>query len=120
MNKRTGKALALTRRRQKAWREMPEHMEQIRQRATTRAAQVRRDNHAALIAKLATLPGTLTTAELLAFLDGKYPWRPSSFFNRLRRHRLMTYDAVADHWVNNCRPTFPSGNIPSEDATDGA
>jgi hypothetical protein len=79
-------------------------MEDIRKRASARAAQVRRDNHAALIARLATLPATLTTDDLLAYIDGKYPGKPSSFFNRLRRHRLMSYDAAAGVWVNHCVP----------------
>jgi cell division protein ZapA (FtsZ GTPase activity inhibitor) len=96
--------LELTRRRQKAWRERREHMEGIRQRAIARAAEVRRENHAALIARLATLPATLTTDELKAYIEGKYKGRPTSFFDRLRRHRLMTYDVVAGHWVNHCVP----------------
>ena len=97
--------LALTRNRQKAWREKPDHMETIRQRASARAAQVRRENHAALIARLGALPATMTTDDLLAFIEGKYPGKPSSFFNRLRRHRLMTYDAAAGVWVNHCLPS---------------
>ena len=96
--------LELTRRRQKAWRERREHMEGIRQRAVARAAEVRRENHAALISRLATLPATLTTDELKAYIEGKYKGRPTSFFDRLRRHNLMTYDVVAGHWVNHCAP----------------
>ena len=69
MNNPKHKEFELTRRRQKAWRERREHMENIRQRAVARAAQVRRENHAALISRLATLPATLTKEELLA----KYP-----------------------------------------------
>lgn len=116
MNNAKRKDFELTRRRQKAWRERREHMEGIRQRAVARAAQVRRENHAALIARLATLPATLTTDELRAYIDGKYAGRPSSFFDRLRRHRLMTYDVIAGHWVNHC---IPSGNNPRLDATSG-
>ena len=99
------KMLELRRRRQKAWRERREHMEGIRQRAVARAAQVRRDNHAALIARLATLPATLTKEELLAFLDGKYAGTYESFCGRLRRHKLMTYDPFLGEfgaWVNHC------------------
>jgi cell division protein ZapA (FtsZ GTPase activity inhibitor) len=101
------KMLELTRRRQKAWRERREHMEGIRQRAVARAAEVRRDNHAALISRLATLPATLTKDELLAFLDGKYAGSYESFCNRLRRHKLMTYDPFLGEfgaWVNHCVP----------------
>jgi hypothetical protein len=107
MNNPKHKEFELTRRRQKAWRERREHMEGIRQRAVARAAQVRRDNHAALIARLATLPATLTKEELLAFLDGKYTGTYESFCHRLRRHKLMTYDPFKGEfgaWVNHCVP----------------
>lgn len=99
--------LALTRRRQKAWRERREHMETIRQRAVAKAADVRRENHAALISRLAALPATLTKEELLAFLEGKYSGTYESFCGRLRRHKLMTYDPFLGEygmWVNLCRP----------------
>lgn len=99
------KRLALTRLRQKAWREKRDHMETIRKRAVANAAQARRDNHAALISRLASMPATMTTDELKAYIDGKYPGRPSSFFDRLRRHRLMLYNADAGVWVNLCRPS---------------
>jgi hypothetical protein len=79
-------------------------MESIRKRATANANARRRENHAALIARLTTLPATMTTADLLAYIDGRYPGRPSSFFNRLRRHKLMLYDADAGVWVNQCVP----------------
>jgi hypothetical protein len=107
MNNPKHKEFELTRRRQKAWRERREHMEGIRQRAVARAAQVRRDNHAALISRLATLPATLTKEELLAFLDGKYSGTYESFCHRLRRHKLMTYDPFLGElgaWVNHCVP----------------
>ena len=63
--------------------------------------------HAALIARLATLPATLTKEELLAFLDGKYTGTYESFCHRLRRHKLMTYDPFLGEfgaWVNHCVP----------------
>ena len=99
------KRLALTRLRQKAWRDKPEHMETIRQRAVANAATKRRDNHAALIARLSHLPATMTSDALIAYITGKYSGKPSSFFDRLRRHRLMTYNATDGVWVNLCRPT---------------
>ena len=105
MNNPKHKEFELTRRRQKAWRERREHMEGIRKRAVARAAQVRRENHAALISRLATLPATLTKEELLAFLDGKYSGTYESFCGRLRRHKLMTYDPFLGEfgaWVNHC------------------
>jgi hypothetical protein len=107
MNNTKHKDYDLTRRRQKAWRERREHMEGIRQRAVAKAAQVRRDNHAALISRLATLPATLTKKEMLAFLDGKYSGTYNSFCNRLRKHGMMTYDPFKGEfgaWVNHCVP----------------
>lgn len=98
--------LAITRGRQKAWREKPELMEQIRQRATAKAAAQRHANHAALVARLADLPAAMTTDQVLAYIDGKYRGKPGSFFNRLRRHGLMTWDYHADVWVNHCH-VFP-------------
>lgn len=98
--------LALTRLRQKAWREKPARMEEIRQRATAKAAARRHANHAALIARLADLPAAMTTDQVLAYIDGRYRGKPKSFFNRLRRHGLMAYDYHADVWVNHCH-VFP-------------
>ena len=98
--------LAVTRGRQKAWREMPERMEAARQRATTKAAAQRHANHAALVARLADLPAAMTTDQVLAYIDGIYRGKPKSFFNRLRRHGLMAYDYRADVWVNHCH-VFP-------------
>lgn len=98
--------LELTRIRQKAWREKPARMEQIRQRATAKAAAQRHANHAALVARLSDLPAALTTDQVLAYIDGLYRGKPGSFFNRLRRHDLMAYDYKADVWVNHCH-VFP-------------
>ena len=98
--------LELTRLRQKAWREKPARMEQIRQRATAKAAAQRHANHAALVARLADLPAALTTDQVLAYIDGRYRGKPGSFFNRVRRHGLMTWDYRADVWVNHCH-VFP-------------
>ena len=93
---------AVTRGRQKAWREKPDHMEAARRKATAKAAANRHANHAALVARLADLPATLTTEELQAFIVEKYRGVPKSFLNRLRRHNLMAYDPVQDRWVNHC------------------
>ena len=100
--------LAITRARQKAWREKPERMEAARQRATAKAAAQRHANHAALIVRLSDLPAAMTTDELRTFIAAKYRGEPKSFFNRLRRHGLMTWDHVADVWVNHCH-VFPVG-----------
>ena len=98
--------LAVTRGRQKAWRDMPERMEAGRQRATAKAAAQRHANHAALVARLSDLPAVLTTDQLLVYVASKYRGKPGSFFNRLRRHGLMTWDYKADLWVNHCH-VFP-------------
>jgi hypothetical protein len=94
--------LAVTRGRQKAWREMPERMEAGRQRATAKAAVLRHAKHARLVARLSDLPAALTTDQLLVYVESKYRGKPGSFFNRLRRHGLMTWDYKADVWVNHC------------------
>lgn len=98
--------LAVTRGRQKAWRKMPERMEAGRRKATAKAAAQRHANHEALVARLSDLPAAMTTDQVLAYIDGIYEGRPSSFFNRLRRHGLMTWDCHADVWVNHCH-VFP-------------
>ena len=98
--------LAVTRGRQKAWREMPERMEAGRQRATAKAAAMRHAKHARLVARLSDLPAALTTDQLLVYVASKYRGKPGSFFNRLRRHALMTWDYKADVWVNHCH-VFP-------------
>ncbi len=98
--------LAVTRGRQKAWREMPERMEAARQSATAKAAAKRHAKHARLVARLSDLPAAMTTDQLLAYASSKYRGKPGSFFNRLRRHGLMTWDYKADVWVNHCH-VFP-------------
>ncbi len=98
--------LAVTRGRQKAWRQKPEQMEAGRLKATAKAAAQRHANHADLIARLADLPATMTTDQVLAYAASKYRGKPGSFFNRLRRHGLMTWDYHADVWVNHCH-VFP-------------
>jgi hypothetical protein len=98
--------LAVTRGRQKAWRQKPEQMEQGRRKATAKAAEVRQRKHMALVAWLSDLPATMTGDQVLAHIDGIYKGKPASFFNRLRRHGLMTWDCHADVWVNHCH-VFP-------------
>ena len=98
--------LELTRLRQKLWREKPERMEAARRKATAKAAAQRHANHAALVARLSDLPAALTTDQVLAYIDGIYRGKAGSFFNRLRRHGLMTWDYKADVWVNHCH-VFP-------------
>lgn len=106
MNTPKHKEFELTRRRQKAWRERREHMEGIRQRAIARAAEVRRENNAALVARLALLPAEISTPDLKAYIAGKYKGTFNSFCNRVRKHGMMTYDPFRGEygmWVNLCR-----------------
>ena len=56
--------LQMTRWRQKAWRDRPEHMEAIRQRATARAKAKRDDQIGLLRVYLADLPERMTGPEL--------------------------------------------------------
>jgi hypothetical protein len=100
--------LELTRLRQKLWREKPEVMERGRRKATAKATAQRHANHAALVARLSDLPAAMTSDQVLAYIDGIYRGKPGSFFNRLRRHGLMTWDPLADVWVNHCH-VFPVG-----------
>ena len=100
--------LAITRGRQKAWRRKPEQMEAGRRKATAKAAEKRQRKHALLVAWLADLPAAMTTDQVLASIQGVYDHKPGSFFNRLRRHGLMTWDCHADVWVNHCH-VFPVG-----------
>ena len=98
--------LAVTRGRQKAWRLKPEQMEQGRRKATLAAAAKSRKKHVGLVAWLSDLPSTMTSDQVLARIEGIYEGKPASFFNRLRRHGLMTWDCHADVWVNHCH-VFP-------------
>jgi len=94
-----------TRVRQKAWREKPDHMEAIRVRATQSAANAKARNLQRLIHTLGACPATLTTDDLRAMVtNSNYKGTFHSMTNKLRRHRLMSYDAAAAVWVNHCVP----------------
>ena len=96
-------AFTLANRRRKAWKEKPEHMEAIRQRATKAAKAVREGKHQLLVQRLRSLPAEITSDNLRKFADDIYPRRFAfrSFVNRVRRHGLLTYDAVLGVWVNH-------------------
>lgn len=95
-------AFTLANRRRKAWKEKPEHMEAIRQRATKAAKAVRERKHQLLVHRLRSLPAEITTDNLRKFAADIYPRRFAfrSFVNRVRRHGLLAYDAVLGVWVN--------------------
>jgi len=96
-------AFTLANRRRKAWKEKPEHMEAIRQRATKAAKAVREGKHQLLVQRLRSLPAEITTDNLRKAAADIYPRRFAfrSFVNRVRRHGLLTYDAVLGVWVNH-------------------
>lgn len=100
-------AFNLANRRRKAWKEKPEHMEAIRQRATKAAKTVKERKHQLLVSRLRALPAEIQTEQLRVLILDIYPRRFSfrSFINRVRRHNLMTYDAILGLWVNNTLST---------------
>lgn len=95
----------LANRRRKAWKERPDHMESIRQRATKAAKAVREGKHQLLVHRLSLLPAEIPADDLKALVQGIYPARFShkSFLNRIRRHNLLAYDPFLHLWVNRCR-----------------
>jgi len=96
-------AFNLANRRRKAWKEKPEHMEAIRQRATKAAKTVRERKHQLLVHRLRTLPAEIQTDQLRVLILDIYPKRFCfrSFTNRVRKHGLMSYDAILGVWVNH-------------------
>lgn len=93
----------LANRRRKAWKDKPEHMEAIRQRATKAAKTGKERKHQLLVSRLRTLPAEIQTEQLRVLALDIYPKRFAfrSFVNRVRRHGLMTYDAILGLWVNH-------------------
>ena len=96
--------LALTRLRQKAWREQPEKMETIRKTATLKAKTVKDENNRQVRIVVSTWPERMTTDELraniLASLD--YPGAHASLTYRFTRHGMLRFmpDGL---WHNLCR-----------------
>ena len=100
--------LSLTRARQKAWRERPEHMEAIRKRATDQAKAVKEGKHLRLVQDLKALPDRMTHQELdelflKSYLTHKQVTR-DSFFKRVKRRGLLTYNPADGCWYNNTSP----------------
>ena len=95
---------ALTRARQKAWREQPERMEQIRRRATDKAKTVKEEKNQRLTLALQALPDQMTSQELddlflKDYLTAKQVSR-DSFHKRVRRRGLLAYDPANGLWLN--------------------
>lgn len=107
--------LALTRSRQKAWREHPEKMEAIRRQATAEAQAVRERNNDHLRNILRGWPEKMSPADLKQLVgewldySGKY----SSLTYRMTRCKLLRFE-VDGYWHNLCTlpPSKPSA--PSE------
>ena len=104
---------ALTRARQKAWRERPDHMEQIRKRATDRAKTIKEGKNIRFTEALKALPETMTTQELhdlflTAYLSSKQVTK-DSFFKRVKRRGLLAYDPAQSVWLNLSRLTSSAG-----------
>ena len=97
----------MTRWRQKAWREKPEVMEAIRQRAINKAKAVKDDRRQRLKGYIQELPGKVTTDELMKLIGDDYcqqrKVKKRSFIHHIRRHALMSYDALTGYWINNCK-----------------
>jgi hypothetical protein len=99
--------LALTRVRQKAWRDNPTRMEAIRQKATDEAKAVKERKDMALRHIIGTWPAKMTSAELKAIVQQTldYDGRYSSLTYRFSRKGMLRYD-VDGFWHNLC--TLPA------------
>ena len=99
--------LQMTRWRQKAWRDKPELMESIRQRAVNRAKAIKDEKRKELISYFAEIPEKVTTEELMSLIGDDYcrqrEVKKMSFFQHIRNHRFFSYDAVSGLWINNCK-----------------
>jgi triacylglycerol esterase/lipase EstA (alpha/beta hydrolase family) len=99
----------MTRYRQKAWREKPDLMESIRQRATARAKAVRDKKTDRLKFYLAELPDRMTKEELKTLIVDEYCQQtkvdPASFYRHVKRHGLLSYDGAVGLWVNLTKET---------------
>ena len=99
--------LQMTRWRQKAWRDKPELMEAIRCRAVNRAKAIKDEKRQKLKGYLSELPDKVTTDELMALIGDEYcqarKVKKMSFFQHIRNHSLLSYDALTGYWINNCK-----------------
>ena len=93
--------------RKKLWKDNRQMMESIRQNATDRASQIKQDKHQNLKRHIFNWPAEITTNELkhliqaLNYTDKKgNRMLEVSMINRLRRKRLVEYDAGLGVWKN--------------------
>ena len=95
--------LALTRIRQKAWRDQPEKMEAIRRKATEEAKTVKERKDMALRQIISTWPAKMSAAELkdIAEQSLEYDGRYSSLTYRFTRKGMLRFEADG-FWHNLC------------------
>ena len=96
--------LALTRLRQKAWREHPDKMEAIRRQATEEAKAVKERKDHLLRMVISTWPEKMTAAELKQIVEQSldYSGRYSSLTYRFTRKGMLRFDTDG-FWHNLCR-----------------
>lgn len=85
--------LKITRARQKAWREKPDHMEAIRCSAIKQAKENKQAKEDKIKEVIATWPDSMTPAELknLVERDLEYSKRYSSLTYRFSRRKLLAF-----------------------------
>ena len=108
--------LALTRLRQKAWREHPEKMEAIRRQATDEAKAVRERKDMALREVVRTWPEKMTAAELKDIVEQSldYKGKYSSLTYRFTRKGMLRFEADG-YWHNLCH--LPAEQHPFQSET---
>ena len=82
-------------------------MEAIRKRATVQAKAVKEGKHLRLVQDLNALPERMTHQELddlflKSYLTHKQVTR-DSFFKRVKRRGLLSFDPADGCWINNCK-----------------
>ena len=83
-------------------------MEAIRKRATDQAKAVKERKHLRLVEDLKALPDRMTPQELddlflKSYLTHKQVTR-DSFFKRVKRRGLLSYNSADGSWYNNTSP----------------
>lgn len=101
------RAYALTRVRQKAWREKPEVMENIRRNATRQASLNAAKRTQRLKGYLAELPDRMTKQELRTLIVQDFCSQKKvseqAFWQQVRTHGLLAYDPATGLWLNLTR-----------------
>lgn len=108
--------LAMTRLRQKAWREQPERMESIRRQATEKAKAIKDEKNDNLKTLVSTWPKRMTTDELKQIVSQtiEYEGKYSSLTYRFTRKGLLRFEADG-FWHNLCHLPAPTSLTDSPD-----